>query len=139
MTNGNRPVKAALIICVLFFLIGGPLVANELSKDRAAQDIKNVITGCQRTNAIRIAEFSNAVLDAGTREAAAEQYTDDAKDTILEYAALNWDQAQSVIDAAHDYPLENWAITPRLRIVESLAQKNLADPGSPAVDCEQAF
>lgn len=103
-------------------------------------DTAKSIAGCKRTNQIRIASFSNSVLDAATREAAAPQYTDEARERILQYAALNWQDAQRIVDATAEFPAANWTGSdPTLLVVEELAESELERPGSPATDCHAAF
>lgn len=139
MNTSNKPLVAALVIAVVAFLVLPPLAIYSLDSKQDEETRNNTVAGCERTNAIRNAEFTNAVLDALTREAAAKQYTAEAREAILRYASLNWAQAQEVVDAAAEFPKQSWPETGSEKVIADLAHDHLQNPGPPEVDCEGAF
>lgn len=112
---------------------------EDYADETQAETLGTSVAGCERNNGLRTSAFSNSVLDALTREAAASQYTAGAKDSILTYAEQNWQDAQQVVDAASEFPSKTWPETADEKKLDALARPGLADPGPPTVDCEAAF
>lgn len=139
MNSSNKPLITALSIAVLAFLIFPPVAIYLIDSKQDEETRANTIAGCERTNTTRASTFSNAVLDALTREAAANQYVGEAKVKILRYARLNWDQAQGAIDAAAEFPSTTWPETPGEALIVKLAAPYLDHPGPPEVNCKAAF
>lgn len=122
MTSTNRHIQVLLGIIVLGLLVGGPVAAIVLSGQRAADKANearmNQIAACERGNALREAIYQNSLSDGRTRKAAAPQYTDEAREAILNEAAKNFASARELVKASADVA---------------------AEPGSVEQDCEKAY
>lgn len=129
-------IKALLIAFAL--ILAGIFVLFAVNGYQAAQRTHD---GCLSANPGRLAQWSNSALDALTRQAAADQYTADAKRKILRYAQQNWNDVQRIVDAQTEFPQTDaeWQSDPEIARLAAQVAQHIPNPGSPTKDCDAAY
>lgn len=99
-------------------LITGFVALNRVSEQRSASVRADLIEGCTRTNVLRRGLYDFADAAAETRRAEARMESGGAADSSRKAARSYQDTADDLVSAADEVP---------------------ASPGSPEVDCEEAY
>lgn len=108
-------VRIVVLLCALASFGVGLVIVNEVAKSRSDEQRANAVAGCERTNVLRRQLHGFLVDAAETRRATAH-----GADRVSNlHAARRYERrARSLVEAAAEYPKR---------------------PGSPQVDCDDAF
>lgn len=119
MTHRHEPVTRGTLRWHLFVavLVGVALIGLR-SYNAEQNNVDAQRAACERGNSLREAAYNNAVRDARSRQAAADQFTGHARRVIERQAEAGWKDAQALVTASADVA---------------------AEPGSVVQDCEVAY